>query len=132
MYNTEHICNYHLPDVFLETDNLTDEDKDFVRNALYRNDILYIFSMDEYDESVLTNSITILYERIKKCSDLLLIMNQISEQYNNTDPLFGLMILYSFDYLYLMHKCISQFLLYDSISESDLLNLRKTINNKQK
>jgi len=128
MYDTEHICNYHLQDVFLETDCLTDEDKDFVRNALYRNDILYIFSMEEYDENILLNLIEELYDRIKNCNDLLLIILQLTEKYNNKDPLFGLIILHSFDYLHLTHKCVSQFLKCGSISETDLLNLKNTIN----
>jgi hypothetical protein len=57
-----------------------------------------------------------------------LIILQLTEKYNNKDPLFGLIILYSFDYLHLTHKCVSQFLKCGSISETDLLNLKNTIN----
>ena len=38
MYNTEMVCTYHSPDVFLEKDNISEKDKQFVRNCLYKQE----------------------------------------------------------------------------------------------
>ena len=48
MYNTKYICTYNSDDIFLETDLLTDEEKEFIRDELYREDLLNIFIMNEY------------------------------------------------------------------------------------
>jgi len=126
MYDTEYICSYNLQDVFLETDRVTDLDKDFIRNVLYRNDILYIFSLEEYNEAILSELMYTLYNKIKDSTDLLSIMMKLSQQYNS-EPLFGLTILFSFDYLYLTHNCISQYLNCGTILEKDLLELKNKI-----
>ena len=36
MYNTKVICSYNTPNVFLETDMITDKDKEFIRDVLAR------------------------------------------------------------------------------------------------
>ena len=50
MYNTKFECRYHKDDVFLETDNVTEEEKEFIRNILYREDVLNIFLIDFNDD----------------------------------------------------------------------------------
>ena len=48
MYNTDYECIYYKDDLFLDSDNLTEENKVLIRNDLYRNDILNIFQMKDY------------------------------------------------------------------------------------
>jgi hypothetical protein len=43
------------------------------------------------------------------------------------DAEFGIMIMFSYDYLYLTHICISEFLDTGKISENNILNLRSVI-----
>ena len=45
MYNTEYECIYYKEDLFIESDNLTEENKSLIRDELYRNDILHIFNL---------------------------------------------------------------------------------------
>ena len=51
MYDTKFVCTYHTPEVFLDTDNVTEDEKEFIRNTIYRQELLYILGMDEYNEA---------------------------------------------------------------------------------
>ena len=35
MYNTKIVCTYNTPEVFLEEDNVSEEEKGFIRDAIY-------------------------------------------------------------------------------------------------
>ena len=50
MYNTNVVCTYNTPEVFLETDNVTDREKTFIRDTIYRQELLDIFELEEYNE----------------------------------------------------------------------------------
>ena len=46
MYNTKVVCTYNTPEVFLETDNITDDEKTFIRNIIYRQEFLNVLNID--------------------------------------------------------------------------------------
>ena len=46
MYNTKVVCTYNTPEVFLETDNITDDEKTFIRNIIYRQEFLNVLDID--------------------------------------------------------------------------------------
>ena len=110
MYNTKYICTY-MDDIFLEEEEklLSQEEKDFVLNCLYRNDLLYIFELDDLDDYK-QQVFDELYEKLKQSDFLLSCMNQLAENFNNKDGKFGIVLLYSFELLYLAHPCVSDFL----------------------
>jgi hypothetical protein len=47
-YNTKYVCSYNDSDVFLESELevLIEDEKQFVRDALYRRDLCNIFKID--------------------------------------------------------------------------------------
>jgi hypothetical protein len=51
MYDTKFVCTYHTPEVFLDTDNVTEDEKEFIRNTIYRQELLYILGIEEYNEA---------------------------------------------------------------------------------
>ena len=55
-------------------------------------------------------------------------MSFLAKEFGLDEELTGLIILYSFDYLYITHKCVSQFLETGNILPEDLHELQK-INN---
>ena len=70
MYNTKVVCTYNTPEVFLETDNITDDEKIFIRNIIYRQEFLNILNIDyenSYDdnEEKISEAIKELYNRVK-------------------------------------------------------------------
>lgn len=112
MYNTKVICTYHTPEVFLETDEITENEKEFVRNVLYRQELLDIFGKDEFNETEFSNSINELYKQLTSCKELRECMRKVAEKFisQQDNEEFGLFILFSYDYMYLTHLCVSDYL----------------------
>lgn len=111
MYNTNHECRYYRDDIFLKTDNLTEDEEDYVRNTLYRDDFMKIFYMedddnDEKDFAVVSE----LYNKILNCKELKECMKIAAARFISEDEILGLCILFSYDFMYLTHKCIISYL----------------------
>ena len=128
MYNTQVVCTYNTPEVFLETDNISDDEKAFVRDTIYRQEILDIFYENDYNDDKLSIAINELYKRIKYCEQLTKCMLKLAGKYMATNEEFGLMLLFSYDYMYLTHICICEFIETGEISNENITNLEKALN----
>jgi hypothetical protein len=122
MYNTKFECRYYRDDVFLETDNVNEDEKCFIRDVLYKEDLLNIFSIDDFDEDfeIFSNVIAELYSKIKDCLPLNECMTRMATKVMSLDEQTGLCILYSYDYMYITHKCVSEYLESGSLSEENM------------
>jgi hypothetical protein len=128
MYNTQVVCTYNTPEVFLETDDITDDEKAFVRDTIYRQELLDIFYENDYNEDKLSIAINELYKRIKYCEQLTKCMLKLAGKYMATNEEFGLMLLFSYDYMYLTHICICEYLETCDIDNENITNLEKALN----
>ena len=131
MYNTKYIITYNESSVFLESDKISVNDKDFIIDALYRNDLLNIFGVEEFDfnENIFDKIISDLYKIVRVNNELTSLMKTLAGQYMSIDIEFGLMLLFSFDYLYLTHPCICEFIETGKISKEKIEGLKNLINN---
>jgi len=124
MYNTKVVCTYHKDDeIFLPTDNISEEEKDLIRDSIYRQEFLNIFELEDFDENKLAESMHELFEKIKECKHLNECLEKAAAQFMATDKEFGLQILFSFDFMYLTHICICEYLEKNEISEISISNL---------
>jgi len=128
MYNTDIICTYNTSNIFLDTDDITEDDKHFIRNTIYRQELLNIFNLIEFSDEDFLKVIEELYLQIKLSTQLQFYIIQLSNLYMTNDSIFGLMILYSFDYLYLTHICVSEFLLKGHVSQTNIQQLDNILN----
>jgi len=130
MYNTKVVCTYNTPEVFLETDNVTEHEKAFIRDVIYRQELLDILSIidDNNNDLKIDNAIKDLYNRVKDCTNLTNCMVKLAGNYMTTDEEIGLMLLFSYDYMYLTHKCISEYLETGKISDDNMRSLENIIN----
>jgi len=139
MYNTKVECTYNIPEVFLETDNITDDEKTFIRNIIYRQELLNVLDIDyenndEDNEEKISEAIKDLYNRVKDYTDLKKCMVKVVEKHMNvgkymtSDEELGMMLLYSYDYMYLTHICISEFIETHTISDENIKKLSKALN----
>ena len=117
MYNTKYECRYYKGDVILPDDTVTDEEADYIRNTLYQEDYLNIFSISygenfdfNEDYQILSKAIYNLYEKIEDNDLLKIFMKKAAATLMSDDLQLGLCILYSYDYMYLMHECVSEYL----------------------
>lgn len=127
MYNTKYIITYNDENVFNENDNITEKDKEFVRDALYRNDILHIFDIDDFDVNIINDKIDELFKELQKNSDFLNILKKFANVYLSEDPIIGLYILFTYDILCIAHPCICEYLEKGEISEDNLNKLNKLL-----
>jgi hypothetical protein len=127
MYNTKINCTYNTSDVFLETDKIGENEKQAIQDALYRQELLNILGMNEFNEDEMNKAISDLYERISGCKELKECILKLSGRFMSTDEELGLMILFAYDYMYLSHPCISEYLETSQITEKNIRNLRAII-----
>ena len=127
MYNTEVKCTYNSSEIFLDSDKVSEKDKKFIRDVIYRQELLNIFYLEEYDEIEINKSIHNLYDKIKECDVLKECMLQLSNNFMSVDETVGLIILFSYDYLYLTHNCICEFLKIGHISHDTMGKLKHAI-----
>jgi hypothetical protein len=127
MYNTKIKCTYNTSDIFLETDNVNDTEKNFIRDVIYRQELLDILDMQEYDENEINKRIYELYEKIKECKELKECMLRLSQNFMSLDEKVGLIILFSYDYLHLTHVCICEFFETNKITDDTLNKLKYAI-----
>ena len=133
-YNTKYVCSYNDSDVFLESELevLNDNEKQFVRDALYRRDLCNIFKIEDqcFNEKIINDIISNLYKNINGEKFLESCVLKVSNNFlNSVDLELGFIILFSFDYLYLLHPCISEFIETGKISNSNesLIVLKKML-----
>ena len=55
MYNTKFVCTYNTPDVFSVDDNISDDEKKFVRDVIYRQELLNILGMEDFNKVCICN-----------------------------------------------------------------------------
>jgi len=136
MYNTKVVCTYNTPEVFLETDNITDDEKTFIRNIIYRQELLNVLDIDyenndEDNEEKISEAIKELYNRVKNCEKITKCMVKVIQKHMNvgkymtSDEELGMMLLFSYDYMYLTHICISEFI---ETGDIDDKNIKKLVN----
>ena len=136
MYNTKVECTYNTPEVFLETDNITEDEKTFIRNIIYRQELLNVLDIDyenndEDNEAKISEAIKELYNRVKNCEKIRKCMVKVVQKHMNvgkymtSDEELGMMLLLSYDYMYLTHICISEFIETGDIDDKNIKKLEK-------
>jgi hypothetical protein len=118
-YNTSFLCTYNSPGVFLETDNITDVEKDFIRDVIYRQEFLNIFEIEKYSDESIETILKDLYEKIKESTILKKYIKKAAKKFYSEDDEFGLVVLYSFEYMHLTHACVSEYLTTGLVSQKN-------------
>jgi hypothetical protein len=127
MYNTKVMCTYNTSEVFLPTDNISNKEKDFIRECLYRQELLNVLGIEDFNQNEMNAAIHDLYEKIELCIPLKECMTKVTGSLLSEDLELGLMLLYAYDYMYLSHICVSEYLETGQVSEENIRNLRAVI-----
>jgi len=108
MYNTLLKCTYN------NVSYLDQEDQ-------YRIEYLNAFNLEEFNDKQINNEIDALFERLKNSPELTKCMSKSAAGFGNSGYLHvGLMGLFAFDYFYLAHSCICEFLETGTITEENI------------
>jgi len=128
MYNTKIICTYNTDEIFVDSDEITEHEKGFIREVIYRQELLNILGIENYNELELNNAIHELYKIVKDSKEIKKCMKEISKQVMlEEDEELGLIFLYSYDFLFLTHKYISEYLENGIFSEVLLEKIKQNL-----
>ena len=108
MYNTLLKCTYN------NVSYVDQEDQ-------YRIEYLLAFNLEEFDDKQINKEVDALFERLKNSPELTKCMSKSAAGFGNCEYLhIGLMGLFAFDYFYLAHPCICEFLETGTITEEKI------------
>ena len=112
---------------------LSKEEQLFVRNLLYKQDMMFIFYQEEtefYSDDTIHEAVGKLFAIVSKASipELNSCMTKLASRILSTQLELGFVMLYSYDYLHLVHPCVSELLETGNIFKNksllnDLVNL---------
>ena len=108
MYNTLLKCTYNN-----NASDLAQEDQ-------YRTEFLSAFNLEEFDDKQINKEVSELFERVKHSPELTTCMTKSAATFFSEDLQTGLMGLFAFDFLYLAHPCICEFLETGTIAEENI------------
>jgi hypothetical protein len=127
MYNTKFVCTYNTSEVFINSDDITHKEIEFIRDAIYRQELMNILGMNHYNETIMVEKIHKLYEKIKENKDLKECMVCLARHFMSIDEEFGLMILFSYTYMYLTHICVCELLETGEITKKNIDKLKSIV-----
>jgi hypothetical protein len=129
MYNTHYTCFYNDDEkMFSNKDKLTPEEKEEIKDLIYKEDLLNAFGINEFNDTII-HEIDNLYNSMKYITELHPILETLAAQIMSTDRSAGFVILFSYDYFYLTHPIICQFLNDNKIDNSKIIELTNKVNN---
>ena len=111
-YNTKYVCTY------------SDENED---DEPYRKDLLNIFGIQEFNEEIINNSLTILFHTLKHNERMFTCMKQLASRIISENAEIGMVFLYSFGYMEKTHACVCEFLETGNISDKTIELLENII-----
>lgn len=129
MYNTKFICTYNYYDPSLcvpfnvNMDNIDQDDisdLEDVCEVLYRAELLQVFNLTEYNDDVIHNTLDMLYEKMSIYEPFKNIIEKATEQ-------MGFVVIFSYQYFYLTHICVAEFLEKGEITDGNLNLLEKAL-----
>ena len=137
MYNSNIILTYNYYDNKFKDHNekqnvdlsIIDPDdiNDDISETLYRFELLSIFSLEEFNEKVINLEVMNLCNQLSAHTEFAELMLKASAKMFSEDLCTGLMVLFSYDSFFLLHKCICEYLKTNIISAENLDALRKSI-----
>ena len=127
MYNTKYECMYNSLDTLEAIKDLEQHEKEEICDVLYKQDILNVFDVDDYNDDLINKEIHDLYEKIKNHVEFKICMSESAKMLMTTDEEIGLTILFSFNYFHFTHLCLCEFLTTGNISNENIELLKKNI-----
>lgn len=112
MYNTKFICTYKS------------HSDSFLSDTCFRKDLLNIFKIYDLDfekhENEINDEVANIFKKIKNHKKFMECIKKAQILFPITDEIVGLMSLMSYEFLYLTHPCISEFLEEGKISDEKI------------
>lgn len=130
-YNSKFICTYNYYDPSLTNTiersklNLEDcEDLEDMSDYLYKTELVQIFGCKEFDSSVIDGVISEIFLKLSLHDELKECMRIVASHFLSEDLEVGFTALFSYNFMFLTHRCICDFLETGNISEENMNTLK--------
>jgi hypothetical protein len=114
--------------MFSGKEDLTENDKLEIKDFIYREDLINAFGLGEFDERLINIEIETLYDKMKDITELHAILDTLAGKMMSTDRSIGFLILFSYDYFYLTHQIICEFINNNKIDDIKFVELARVVN----
>jgi hypothetical protein len=144
MYDSNFTCTYSFYDPVLRNEYHKDDKYDLddikefedMSEMIYRAELLQILGINNqepYDNicesfGFKTENLMDIYNRVKFNADFLKCVENVKQLYSYKDLEDGYIALFSYDYFFLTHKCLCDFINFGKITDKNIINLRKAVN----
>jgi len=138
MYNCNVVITYNYYDKQFKENNekqnidldLIDQEDmtDDISETLYRAELLGVFGLEEFDDKVINLEVMNLCTQLLAHTEFAELMLKASAKMLSEDLCTGLMVLFSYDSFFLLHRCICDFLKTGIINTETLDALKKSLN----
>jgi len=138
MYNCNVVITYNYYDKQFKENNekqnndldLIDQEDmtDDISETLYRAELLGVFGLEEFDDKVINLEVMNLCSQLSAHTEFAELMLKAAAKMLTEDLCTGLMVLFSYDSFFLLHRCICDFLKTGIINTETLDALKKSLN----
>ena len=131
-----HNITYNDPKLVEKFNVINEEEKEQLRDVIYKYDLLSIFGLDDFLEEIILEKMSNLYNIIIENAEIKNICSTISDsistngifkKINENDNFEYFMVLFSYDHLHLFYPCICEFLEKGAISNEKITALKNNI-----
>jgi len=130
MYNSNYTCFYNDDNkLFPPNHLLTLEDQYEIKDIIYKEDLLNVFGLQEFNDRHINDEISRLYGDICDCEELHPILDKLASKLMSTDREVGFLILFSYDYFFLTHQILSEYFNNNKIDKDKIEQLTIMVNN---
>ena len=103
----------------IDPNDITDD----ISDTLYRFELLGVFGLIEFDEKIINKKVEELCTKLSDHSEFTELMKRAAGKMLSEDLCTGLMILFSYDTFFLVHRCICEYLTVSTISIEKMQSL---------
>jgi len=131
MYNSQYVCFYNDDNkMFPPNHTLSPEDEGEIKDIIYKEDLLNVFGLQEFDECHINDEIFKLYAEVSGWEELHPILDKLASKLMSTDREIGFLILFSYDYFFITHQILSEYFNNDyNIDKDKIKQLFIMVNN---
>ena len=122
MYNSNFISTYAYYDAELSAHckplsdpeilekNDDSETSNEISNCIFQSDFLQAFNLTDFEEDLINKETKRLYKIFVENGEFKACMKKVANKYVSEDLYIGFMLLFSYEYFFLTHSCICEYL----------------------
>ena len=114
--------NQHIDLDLIDQEDMTND----ISETLYRAELLGVFGLEEFDDKVINLEVMNLCSQLSTHTEFAELMLKAAAKMLSEDLCTGLMVLFSYDSFFLLHRCICQYLKTGIITAETLDALTKS------